>query len=58
MVGSGNYYRDTTKNPPPPSPLGGGWGVVNTGRSANSPSRESFVFVNINQSREYQLIFS
>ena len=54
MVGSGNYYRDTTKNPPPPSPPP----VINTGRSANSPSRESFVFVNINQSREYQLIFS
>ena len=44
MVGSGKYYRDTTKilHPPP---------VINTGRLADSSSRESFVFVYINQSR-------
>ena len=53
MVGSGNYYRDTTKTLHPPSPP-----VINTGRLADSSSRESFVFVYINQLREYQLIFS
>lgn len=46
MVGSGNYYRDTTKILHPPSPP-----VINTGRLADSSSRESFVFVYINQSR-------
>lgn len=44
MMGSGKYYCDTTKilHPPP---------VINTGRLADSSSRESFVFVYINQSR-------
>lgn len=44
MVGSGKYYCDTTKilHPLP---------VINTSRLADSSSRESFVFVYINQSR-------